>query len=112
MSTIYDTEAAINKAVADRARLPAMIAAAMREHKRAPTAQGALSLARSLSGFMVLTGSDGTATTLLIKALLSEAATLGATAADVHNVMQSALDAVRKMSEGFDAVDGPGKSAN
>ena len=112
MSTICDTEAAINKAIADRARLPAMIDAAMREHKRAPTAQGALSLARSLSGIMVLTGSDGTATTLLIKALLSEAATLGATAADVHNVMQSALDAVRKMNEGFDVVDVPDKRRN
>ena len=102
MSTIYEVESVINKAVSDRSRIPAMIDAAMREHKRAPTAQGALSLARTLSGFMVLTGSTGTATALLIKALLAEAATLGATAADVHNVMQSALDAVRKMAEGFD----------
>lgn len=102
MSTIYEVESVINQAVADRSRIPAMIDAAMREHKRTPTAQGALSLARTLSGFMVLTGATDTSGVLLIQRLLAEAATLGATAADVFNVMQSALDAVRKMAEGFD----------
>lgn len=112
MSTIYDTEAAINKSVADRAKLPAMIDAAMREHKRAPTAQGALSLARTVSGFMLLSNVAASEAGALIQGLLAEAATLGATAADLFNVAQSALNAVRKMSEGLDAVNGPEKSAN
>ena len=113
MSTIYEVEAAINKAVADRAKLPAMIDAAMREHKRAPTAQGALSLARTVSGYMLLTGvRDHRDGGTLIQGLLTEAAMLGASVADVFNVAQSLFDAARKMSEGFDAVDGPEKSAN
>lgn len=111
--SIYEAEAAINKAVADRAKLPAMIDAAMREHKRAPTAQGALSLARTVSGYMLLTGvKDHHDGGTLIQGLLTEAAMLGASVADLFNVTQSLFDAARKMSEGFDAVDGPEKSAN
>lgn len=54
MSTVYDAEAAINQAIADRARIPGMIDAAMKAHGTAPTAQGALSLARAVAGYILL----------------------------------------------------------
>jgi hypothetical protein len=112
MSTIYDAEAAINKAISDRAKLPAMIDAAMAEHKRTPTAQGALSLARTVSGYILISGVTDDSGRVLLNNLLTEAAMLGASSAEVMNVAQSVLDSMRKMSEGLDAAMGPEKTAN
>lgn len=104
MSTVYDAEAAINQAIADRARIPWLIDAAMKAHSVAPTAQGALSLARAISGFILLTNVSDPAGAQLVQHLLTEAAVLGASTTDVMNVMRSMLDGAQNMADGLYAA--------